>query len=149
MKSYDPSSLTNLHPGPWRSDPESFYWCTECGIVAIPAWIGRNVNQSGECIQHRREKLPAANITPKGYLRLNSQLVHRVIARAWIENPNSKPQVNHIDGNKLNNHASNLEWVTNQENQIHAYEILGHTLRNPNRDTNGRFTKKHHTSECS
>ncbi len=47
--------------------------------------------------------------------------IHRLVAQAFIPNPNSLPQVNHIDGNSLNNNVSNLEWVTNSENQIHAY----------------------------
>lgn len=46
--------------------------------------------------------------------------LHRVVALAWVPNPTNKPQVNHIDGNKLNNSASNLEWVTNLENMRHS-----------------------------
>ena len=63
-----------------------------------------------------------------GYLRVQlckhgkvtNQSIHRIVAEAFIPNPDNKPQVNHIDENKENNMVSNLEWVTAKENCNHG-----------------------------
>lgn len=52
--------------------------------------------------------------------KVSSRKIHRLVAETFIPNPGRKPQVNHKDGNKENNAASNLEWSTNSENQLHA-----------------------------
>ena len=60
----------------------------------------------------------------------NTYIIHRLVALTFIENKENKPEVNHIDGNKLNNHISNLEWNTTQENLEHKrINNLGKTLK--------------------
>lgn len=49
--------------------------------------------------------------------------INRLVAENFIENPNKLSQVNHLDGNKLNNNVKNLEWCTQSENQLHAYRL--------------------------
>ena len=56
------------------------------------------------------------------YEKPTTLYTHRVVAEHFIPNPNNDPVVNHIDGNKKNNEASNLEWATSSENTLHAID---------------------------
>lgn len=94
---------------------------------------GRVVSLSRPSVMHNGgikilpERLMTAKVNRGGYqvvhLRTGGNLyptVHKLVAQAFLDNPDGKPTVNHIDGNKLNNHVDNLEWATHSEQMIHA-----------------------------
>lgn len=78
----------------------------------------------------------------KGYLNVTlcvngkrtTAMIHRLVANEFIRNWEGKPQVNHIDGDKENNRADNLEWVTNEENTAHAYATGSYERRKVKHD---------------
>lgn len=51
--------------------------------------------------------------------------IHRLVADAFIPNPDNLSEVNHIDGNGTNNCVTNLEWISHMDNMVHAYKVLG------------------------
>ena len=81
----------------------------------------------------------------RGYLRVGLyegkirkyKLVHRLVAEAFIPNPNNYKYINHVDGRKTNNTIKNLEWVTATENMIHAYKAKLRPIVNTKGEKNG------------
>lgn len=79
----------------------------------------------------RNAKILKPQKNSKGYLRMsmsyNNQrpkhFVHKMVAELYVPNLDNKPQVNHKDGDKLNNHSANLEWVTPEENYAHGVRL--------------------------
>ena len=92
---------------------DSMYFCNESGSVF-------NGN-TGRVLKQKTCKSGYKQVCLYMPDEKRSFYVHRVVAECFIANPNSSPEVNHIDGNKRNNKFSNLEWVTSSENQKHAF----------------------------
>lgn len=83
-----------------------------------------DITKDGEIINRHSGRHVKPQKNGKGYYRVSIggklEFVHRLVATKYIPNPDNLPQVNHKDGNKLNNCVDNLEWVTNQQNRDHA-----------------------------
>ena len=96
------------------------------------------VNQFGEIRHKKRKQILKPRPNRSGYEYVNFRIngesknfaIHRIVANAFIPNPNGYTEVNHKDYNKSNNCVDNLEWVTSSGNKSHAYKkIENHIIR--------------------
>lgn len=88
------------------------------------------IEKDGRIYSLRRNKYLIPKVNHDGYLRIqiwdkgkcSFVAIHRLVAQEYIPNPENKPFVNHINGNKQDNRVENLEWCTQKENIHHAFE---------------------------
>lgn len=105
---------------------------------------GYYINQFGD-VKNNKEQLLAIQTKKEGYKRVmvggrygKFKYIHRLVAEHFLNNTDLKPCVNHKDGNKSNNHFSNLEWCTHSENNKHAMDT---GLNQAPRGHNQNFSK--------
>ena len=94
---------------------------------------GYEISNLGNVRNRITQKILKGRFSKSGYLQVSVKLnetqkfsnryIHRLVAIHWINNPENKKEVNHIDGNKENNTMENLEWVTSSENQKHRHKL--------------------------
>ena len=121
-----PNDTKNYVPIPgekWRNIPgfSRKYWASNMGRIFTESSHGKPNNPAimrpARSFDYRRGTKEYYKTALDG----RTIVVHRIIALAWIPNPEGKPFVNHINGNKADNRAENLEWCTTSENMLHAY----------------------------
>jgi hypothetical protein len=96
----------------------------------IPGYENYKITEYGVIYSDYTNSVKRTSLHRQGYFLIGlyknkketKLLVHRLVALTYLDNLNEYKYVNHKDGNKKNNHISNLEWVTSSENQKHAYK---------------------------
>lgn len=111
---------------------EDCYEVSNLGNVrSVTRKVERTNPAGGKSFYIYKSKMLKSCITNKGYLRLglylndvkNNHQIHRLVASAFVDNPDNKEQVNHINAIKTDNRAENLEWVNNYENFRHSVKL--------------------------
>ena len=109
----------------WKDIPgyENLYQVSNLGNIRRILFINNKIQKKKITIikkQTNKRNRIQASLYKNG--KRKNLLVHRLVAMAFLDNPNNYPEVNHIDGNSLNNNVDNLEWCTKKYNMQHAYD---------------------------
>ena len=116
--------IIDLTTGIYRITPEGKVFSKPKRKIPI---VGKGMEFTGE-FKHilGDEREMSTYVNNRGYRAVafnhTTYMVHKLVAKGFVDNPDDKIYVNHKDGNKLNNHYSNLEWCTIAENNAHARE---------------------------
>jgi hypothetical protein len=123
--------VTNLDNEIWVSVKgyEDVYAVSNMGRVKV---LKRNLLGKDGIVRYKSEYLKKIKVEKNGYAvvvfqvrkRQKVHALHRLVAIAFLPNPQNKPQVNHKNGVPLDNHLENLEWVTAKENVLHSFRVL-------------------------
>ena len=117
------------------------------------------VSADGVVRNVKSKRVLTGQVAKNGYVRVGIEnkclgerrhcLVHRLVAEAWIPNPDDLPEVNHIDSDRRNNNVANLEWCTHSENMKHSYSkgINAEPLRRHSTETRKAVTNGVETFE--
>jgi len=114
----------------WKTHPVyTDYQVSNCGQVRSTDKL-INHNYGGKSL--RKGITLSQHTSKRGYVNTGLAVdgkhrtirVHRLVAETWVENPESKPHVNHIDLNKSNNNSENLEWCSQSENMKHYWVYI-------------------------
>ena len=114
---------------------EELYYVSNTGLIKRSGKILKKIIDTNKYI--------SATLCKNGKARRFR--VHRLVAEAFIPNPENKKTVNHKDGDVQNNIVENLEWATYRENSLHSFYKLGN--KNP-RPCIGKFGKEHNRSKA-
>ena len=164
-ESIDPSQSKNMYQCIWNaangrtSSYNGFKWCyAEDETIEGETWIQVHIGEGKKPLGYQISDHGRLKVT-NGHIRVPhdngsgyvdhfvdkiSYRAHRLVALSFLDKPDGKDFVNHIDGNKFNCNLSNLEWVTTSENRRHAVDTgLHKTSPVYQYELSGEFIKKH------